>query len=66
VEHIEARGEALARWRAMIKRRMAHTVWVSGCNSWYLDADGDAIAWPDSWKRWKRMMRRPVAEDFLP
>jgi cation diffusion facilitator CzcD-associated flavoprotein CzcO len=66
VDCIEVRPEALARWRAMIKQKMSHTVWVSGCNSWYLDADGDAIAWPDSWKRWQRMMRRPLLEDFLP
>jgi cation diffusion facilitator CzcD-associated flavoprotein CzcO len=62
---IEARPEALARWRAMIKDRMRHTVWVSGCRSWYLDTEGDALTWPDTWKRWARAMKTPDARDFV-
>jgi len=62
---IEATPEALERWRATIRARMRHTVWVSGCRSWYLDAEGDALAWPDSWKRWVRGMRRPELRDFV-
>jgi cation diffusion facilitator CzcD-associated flavoprotein CzcO len=62
---IEAKPEALARWRAMIKERMQHTVWVSGCRSWYLDAEGDALAWPDTWKSWVRGMKAPELRDFV-
>lgn len=61
---IEAKPEALARWAAMIKSRMSHTVWTSGCQSWYLDADGDALAWPDTWKNWVKIMEQPILSDF--
>lgn len=62
---IEARPEALDRWRAMIKNKMKRTVWVSGCQSWYLDAEGDSIAWPDSWNNWLKQMESPVISDFV-
>ena len=62
---IEARPDALQRWRDMISNRMKHTVWVSGCRSWYLDRDGDALAWPDTWRRWVRSMESPDLRDFV-
>ena len=62
---IEARPDALQRWRGMISNRMKHTVWVSGCRSWYLDRDGDALAWPDTWRRWVRSMESPDLRDFV-
>lgn len=54
---IEARPEALQAWRTFLKSRMSHTVWASGCKSWYLDADGDPLTWPDKWKNWVTMMK---------
>jgi cation diffusion facilitator CzcD-associated flavoprotein CzcO len=65
LEVIEATPEALAHWREMIRERMRHTVWTSGCNSWYLDKDGDALSWPDSWRVWLKMMRAPRWDDFV-
>lgn len=62
---IEATGQATQSWAAMIKERMGHTVWTSGCNSWYLDKDGDALAWPDSWKNWVAAMKKPDIKDFV-
>ena len=52
IETIEARPEAMQDWHAMIKAKMGHTVWSSGCSSWYLDADGDPLTWPDTWNKW--------------
>jgi cation diffusion facilitator CzcD-associated flavoprotein CzcO len=53
---IEAKQSAVDSWRAMLKARMGHTVWTSGCNSWYLDADGDPLTWPDTWTNWMKLM----------
>jgi hypothetical protein len=49
----------------MIKERMGHTVWVSGCNSWYLDADGDALSWPDTWQNWVALMKNVNTDDLV-
>ena len=62
---IEPKPEALAQWREMIRERMRHTVWTTGCDSWYLDKDGDALSWPDSWRAWVKTMRVPRWEDFV-
>lgn len=62
---IEARPEALTAWRQYLKERMQHTVWASGCNSWYLDKDGDPITWPDKWKNWATMMKTVNIADMV-
>ena len=43
---------------------MKNTVWVAGCNSWYLDEDGDPAMWPFTWKRWVKETREPDMDDF--
>jgi len=37
---LDVRREIQDRYNAGIQRRMKHMVWTSGCNSWYLSADG--------------------------
>jgi S-formylglutathione hydrolase FrmB len=44
---------------------MGKTVWVGGCQSWYLDADGDPAMWPYSWEQWVKELEEPVLDDFL-
>jgi cation diffusion facilitator CzcD-associated flavoprotein CzcO len=55
---LEPRPEAQAAFVAAVRRRMRGTVWESGCESWYLDAGGHSILWPDSARRFKRALRR--------
>lgn len=62
---IEAKPEAMQTWNQMLKSRMKHTIWTSGCKSWYLDSDGDPLAWPDRWKNWVQSMAAPDLNDFV-
>jgi cation diffusion facilitator CzcD-associated flavoprotein CzcO len=55
---------ALERFNKRLKDAMGDTVWTSGCQSWYLDADGDPLSWPYSWQQWKREMAAPEMADF--
>ena len=48
------------RFTAEMRRRSRHTVWASGCRSWYLDRFGNNTAiWPGSvvgyWWRTRRV-----------
>jgi cation diffusion facilitator CzcD-associated flavoprotein CzcO len=52
-------AEATRRFNAEIRDAMKHTVWVSGCRSWYLDKNGTPITWPWSFERFKDDMREP-------
>lgn len=65
LDTIEVTEDATQRWAALIKDRMKDTVWASGCDSWYLDADGDALTWPFTWKLWLKTMQSPDLRDFV-
>ena len=62
---VEATDEAKQRFNDHLRAGMSKTVWVGGCNSWYLDADGDPALWPYTWEQWKREMAEPDFDDFL-
>ncbi len=56
---IEVTEEAQARSNAELERKLAGTVWNTGCASWYFDRTGrNATIWPD----WTWKFRRRVAE----
>jgi hypothetical protein len=61
---LDARDSAAREFNARVKDAMKDTVWVTGCNSWYLDAEGDPITWPWSAQRFRKEMRRPRFEDY--
>ena len=55
----EVRPEAIAAYNAEIQAKLPGTVWMSGCKSWYLDADGrNTTIWPDFTWRFRRLTRR--------
>ncbi len=45
---IDVKPEVMAAFNVEVQRRMAGTVWATGCSSWYQDARGKNVAlWPD-------------------
>ena len=65
------RGKALVPKRAAMEAfheqlldAMKDTVWVTGCNSWYLDEDGIPTLWPWSARRFHEEMRTPRFADY--
>jgi cation diffusion facilitator CzcD-associated flavoprotein CzcO len=61
----EVRAEAQARSNADLDRRMAGTVWSTGCSSWYLDRTGrNAALWPDWTWRFRRRTARFDAANY--
>ncbi len=51
-------------FQAELREAMKDTVWVTGCNSWYLDAQGTPTLWPWSARRFHQVMRHPRFADF--
>lgn len=44
---VEPRTDVVERYNARLQERLADTVWMSGCSSWYLDDDGNnRTLWP--------------------
>ncbi|MCC6436189.1 MAG: NAD(P)/FAD-dependent oxidoreductase [Acidimicrobiales bacterium] len=56
--------EATAAFEAERRAAASHTVWSSGCNSWYLDRDGVPATWTFSWDRFCEEMNAPKWEAF--
>ncbi len=64
LDAIEATEEAKTRYNAYLKAGMGKTVWVGGCQSWYMDDDGDLAMWPYSWNQWLSELSTPELADF--
>jgi len=58
-DEFSATAQAVVDFNAYVKEGLAGTSWVGGCQSWYLDPDGDPILWPYTWQRWVDEMKEP-------
>ena len=55
----------MAAFNDEIQAELAHTVWNSGCSSWYLDASGrNTTLWPDFTWRYRQRTRRFDADRY--
>jgi cation diffusion facilitator CzcD-associated flavoprotein CzcO len=56
---IDVRRDVQRTFRAELQRKMAGTVWMSGCQSWYQTPDGEVWLWPgftvEYWRRTRRL-----------
>jgi cation diffusion facilitator CzcD-associated flavoprotein CzcO len=57
-------AEATARYNEQMREALPNTVWVKGCNSWYLGKDGLPELWPWIPERHREMLERPELEEF--
>jgi cation diffusion facilitator CzcD-associated flavoprotein CzcO len=56
---VEVRDEVVQRYNAEIQARLKNTVWNTGCQSWYLDAEGrNPTLWPDWTWRFRHVTAR--------
>lgn len=65
LEVVEVRPEAQEAYDAEMQKRMQGTVWVSGCASWYLDANGrNTTIWPGFTFDFRRRTRHFDAQRY--
>jgi cation diffusion facilitator CzcD-associated flavoprotein CzcO len=55
---------ATERFNAELRAAMPETVWVTGCRSWYIGADGLPMLWPWTPRRHREMLAEPALADF--
>jgi cation diffusion facilitator CzcD-associated flavoprotein CzcO len=51
-------------YNEQMKSAMPQTIWVTGCNSWYLGKDGLPELFPWRPERHRELLRSPVFDDF--
>ena len=64
-DEIDVEQATAEKFGAYMKEGMKNTVWLGGCQSWYMDKDGDPILWPYTWGQWEAEMDEPAMEDFI-
>ena len=64
-DEVTASERAFELYNAYLKAGMKDTVWLGGCQSWYLDADGDPAMWPYTWRQWVEEMAEPDMRDLV-
>jgi cation diffusion facilitator CzcD-associated flavoprotein CzcO len=52
------------RLTSKMKDAMRKTVWMSGCNSWYMDNQGQTPMWPWTFERFEREMSKVNLSEF--
>ena len=61
---ISATHDAMEQLEAARVEAAGHTIWVTGCNSWYLDDRGIPATWPWSFARFREEMSAPKVEAY--
>ncbi|GAA3608886.1 hypothetical protein GCM10022419_112300 [Nonomuraea rosea] len=63
---VEVRAEVQAAFVSDVQRKMAGTVWSSGCTNWYLDAHGrNTTLWPGFTRAFRQRTRRFDHENYV-
>jgi cyclohexanone monooxygenase len=63
---VDVRAEVQRRFNDWLQRGLGHTVWASGCHSWYLSENGkNTTLWPGFTFSFRRKTRVFRPEDYL-
>jgi cation diffusion facilitator CzcD-associated flavoprotein CzcO len=62
---VEPKTEATQDFEARRVEATKKTVWVTGCNSWYLDDRGIPSVWPWTMEKFRDDMKQPILDDFI-
>jgi cation diffusion facilitator CzcD-associated flavoprotein CzcO len=61
---IEPTTAAMEEFEAEREAATKHTIWATGCNSWYLDDRGIPASWPFTFDRFRQEMSAPRADAY--
>ena len=48
-----------------MKAAARNTIWTTGCNSWYLDKNGDPISWPWSGRQYRKHLKDLCLDEYI-
>ena len=61
---VVATQRAADRFNESVKQRVPRTIWASGCNSWYIDKNGNVGSWPWTFEKFENDLKEPNWDDF--
>lgn len=65
LESMAPTREATERFNASMREALPDTVWATGCDSWYIGADGLPAAWPWTAAHHRDVLRAPELSDWV-
>ena len=65
IVEVEPTQNATDRFYESIAAAMPPTIWVSGCDSWYIGPDGVPMLWPWTLQEFKAMLAHPDHREFI-
>jgi cation diffusion facilitator CzcD-associated flavoprotein CzcO len=64
LQSVAAKPDATEAFNTHLRNNMGSTIWVSGCDSWYLGPDGTPMLWPFSPPSFRQMLATPRDDEF--
>lgn len=64
VRTMRPRADATEKFNAFVRAAMPETIWVTGCQNWYMSKNGVPSAWPYSGARFRKELREPDLAEF--
>lgn len=64
VKALAPKMDAMREYNASVKAQMGATIWTSGCDSWYMDRNGNIASWPWTFQHFEKVMAQPDLEHF--
>jgi cation diffusion facilitator CzcD-associated flavoprotein CzcO len=65
-DYMDVRPDVQSSFNQRLQERMSHTIWESGCTSWYQTSDGkNTTLWPGFTVEFRARTRRARASDFV-
>lgn len=63
-EKVSPKREATDRFVEDMKNNMEGTVWLTGCDSWYLDKNGVPVSWPWTAGKFRKDLKTPNYSEY--
>lgn len=64
IDSVQADADATNTFNEKLVRAMPGTIWASGCNSYYLDKNGNPNVWPDTVAAYRKSMQEIDMSEF--
>ncbi|MDF1664534.1 MAG: NAD(P)/FAD-dependent oxidoreductase, partial [Planctomycetota bacterium] len=66
LKSLEVKSEAQLHFNDWVTKRLAKTIWLSGCQSWYLDENGhNSTIWPGYVYQYQWQTKRPKFHHYI-
>ena len=64
IKEVAPTQEAAEAFNQQVRDKLPTTVWASGCNSWYIDENGNVASWPWTFSKFAEDLKAPNWDEY--